>query len=307
MQGRTAMPEQASTITKRFDSIRSRKKRFIFTLTARRYVATAFLACLLFISGAAEAQTCVVAPDPGGWPGSGYYDSAGQAISACEAAGAAVPFFNPSSARAYTMQFVGCIWDSDNGNFTLTYKHVGHRVTSTDCFAGTGQVSRVGAFFWVKPSCPGCVTPTKNLGAPSCDSNAGCGNPINVSIGNKYQRADDIFLSSLLSFSRHYNSGNGASASPLGPHWTHSYSRDLHSIKDLSGNIRYVVASRPSGEKVTFKVTAGIWSTDTDTPITLIKNLGSSGELLGWTYTFRDKQLVEEYDSLASDQDNRRQ
>ncbi|SDQ37682.1 RHS repeat-associated core domain-containing protein [Pseudoxanthomonas sp. CF125] len=189
------------------------------------------------------------------------------------------------------------MWNTDH--FTLLYKDVGVDPGTGICGAGNGQELTWGPLFYTTSDCVDCTAPEKNLGSPSCDSNAGCGNPINVSVGNKYQRTDDVFLSSLLSFSRHYNSGSGASGSSLGPHWTHTYSRDLHSIKDLSGNIRYVVSSRPSGEKVTFKETAGVWSTDTDTPITLIKNVGSSGELLGWTYTFRDKQQVEEYDSLG--------
>jgi len=139
-----------------------------------------------------------------------------------------------------------------------------------------------------------CLAIDKSLGGNTCG--VLCGNPINVAVGNKYQREDDLKLSSLLYFSRHYNSHPTARSGLLGPHWTHSYSRAVESLTDPSG-VQVANIGRPDGRRLRFSYSAGQWTADSDVAATLVRRDSPTGELLGWTFTPQDGHEVEEYDA----------
>ncbi|WP_161786079.1 DUF6531 domain-containing protein [Lysobacter antibioticus] len=141
--------------------------------------------------------------------------------------------------------------------------------------------------------------PDKNLGPEKCSApKTHCGNPINVAIGNKYQREDDLDAGPLLSFSRHYNSHEYRTLQEIGRNWRHTYSYRLQHMTDSLG-LQAVVLSRPDGAAVVFDYVAGQWRADADVFATVVRRDDSSGQLVGWTYTARDGREVEQYDRLG--------
>lgn len=153
-------------------------------------------------------------------------------------------------------------------------------------------------------SCPGgytdpwnpgqCLDLAKSLGGNSCG--VLCGNPINVATGNKYQREDDLKLSPLLYFSRHYNSHPTARSDLLGLKWTHSYSRAVEYVSDPS-ETQTATVGRPDGRRLRFIYNEGQWKADADVAATLVRHDGAAGDLLGWTFTPQDGREVEDYDA----------
>jgi YD repeat-containing protein len=144
--------------------------------------------------------------------------------------------------------------------------------------------------------------PDKNTGPQEC-SNPGhkpilCGNPINVSIGNKYQKELDFSLTPLLTFDRHYNSIATGHGTSLGPQWSHTYARNV-AYTGAGTSTPIAIISRPEGNRVTFKLTAAVWKADADVIATLFRRDDAHGGLLGWTYTPQDGREVEQYDALG--------
>ncbi|UOF15683.1 DUF6531 domain-containing protein [Lysobacter capsici] len=141
--------------------------------------------------------------------------------------------------------------------------------------------------------------PEKNLGPPSCMApSTHCGNPINLAIGNKYQREDDLQAGPWLSFSRHYNSHESTPSEQFGRNWRHTYSYRLQHLSDSLGQ-QAVRLYRPEGTSVVFNYVAGQWRADADVYAKLAINTDGSGQLSGWTYTPRDGREVEQYDKLG--------
>ncbi|MBT2745438.1 MULTISPECIES: RHS repeat-associated core domain-containing protein [unclassified Lysobacter] len=141
--------------------------------------------------------------------------------------------------------------------------------------------------------------PDKNLGPGTCSApGTHCGNPINVAIGNKYQREDDVEPVAGLSFSRHYNSHATTPERHIGRQWTHSYDYRLNYMIDSVGT-KAVAMVRPDGNRVAFNYIAGQWRADADVYAGLIQHNDASGKLAGWTYTPRDGRETEQYDKIG--------
>jgi hypothetical protein len=169
-------------------------------------------------------------------------------------------------------------------------------------------------FFWGSPECPAgkawnevrssCISfdPDKNAASEMCPvlgkPRLQCGNPINVAIGNKYQVASDFSLTSLLAFTRYYNSIVIGRSDLLGPQWSHIYARNVAYLNSGSANL-FAVVSRAEGNRVTFKLASGVWTADADVIATLVRRDNAQGALLGWTYTPQDGREVEQYDALG--------
>ncbi|HFH4005252.1 TPA: DUF6531 domain-containing protein [Pseudomonas aeruginosa] len=120
--------------------------------------------------------------------------------------------------------------------------------------------------------CPTDVSDRKNAGIPNENGCQGPssfqGNPINASIGNKFQRETDIDPShSPLQFERYYNSVTGM--------WTNTFQEGL---KIVGENISL---SLPDGRQELFRLTDGAISSDATTG-TLSKDQA------GWRYDYRD-------------------
>lgn len=141
---------------------------------------------------------------------------------------------------------------------------------------------------------------TKSLGI-SCASQApsdsppppggvGCGNPINIGNGNKYEVVRDYSTvgQNPLSFIRYYNSMSvpDTYAVTLGSNWRDNFDRYLHIINPSA--IYGVIAERADGQYISFSSSSGTYTTDTDLDYTLTKS-GST-----WTLTDPD-DTVETY------------
>ncbi|HEY4363625.1 MAG TPA: RHS repeat-associated core domain-containing protein [Bryobacteraceae bacterium] len=128
---------------------------------------------------------------------------------------------------------------------------------------------------------PGSGNPNNLPG--SCN----CGDPINVGNGNLFEQFADYqtYGPNPLAFSRYYNSLPGPTtfATELGPSWRHTYDRYLRLASASS-----VIAERADGQQVTFTLTGGSWTTDSDIDL----KLTNSG--ITWTLTDRD-DTVETY------------
>jgi len=143
------------------------------------------------------------------------------------------------------------------------------------------------------------INPAKSLGPEQCDApKTHCGNPINVAIGNKYQRESDLDGLGPLSFVRHYNSDPAARSDGfLGSHWTHSFSRRIEHLAATPTSGETVNVFRAEGDVVEFRLINGQWSADADVYASLGRIDGPAGELLGWTFTPKDGREVEKYDT----------
>lgn len=142
--------------------------------------------------------------------------------------------------------------------------------------------------------------PEKNLGPASCEVPNGthCGNPINVAIGNKYQRENDIEPVAGLAFYRHYNSHAATADGHIGKQWTHNYDLRLRYLVDSLG-AKSVVLVRPDGNRVVFSYVSGQWRADADVYAKIVQHNDTSGTINGWTYTPRDGREIELYDKLG--------
>jgi RHS repeat-associated protein len=134
-----------------------------------------------------------------------------------------------------------------------------------------------------------CPETERNQGAQSCAEQGGptAGNPINFSIGNKYQREVDYVAAgdSGLNFTRHYNSV-GSNADYLGKRWTHTYSRRVLRIDGSSVKI-----IRQDGEVRYFSTCGAVWCGSADEKGELTETVDGSATT-AWTY--RDENDVTE-------------
>ena len=138
----------------------------------------------------------------------------------------------------------------------------------------------------------------KNLGGCICGVSC-VGNPINVAIGNKYQRETDLRLRSL-SFMRSYNSINpllnGKPVSTVvGSNWNHNFERYV--IADAVDQ-DLVHVTRPDGKSFEYRLVDTQWVADADVRDKLERLTDDQGILSGWRYT-TTKNSVEEYNALG--------
>ncbi|MDR7136161.1 YD repeat-containing protein [Lysobacter niastensis] len=174
----------------------------------------------------------------------------------------------------------------------------------TTQYYADGSTTGKFAFFLLHGTCGGGghvygtrydYAPEKNLGPEQCKATTHCGNPINVAIGNKYQKEDDIVDVGLLGFSRHYNSHPGAPASAFGSNWTHTYSRNVEFLGTGVSAMAYV--QRPDGSRVAFRLSNGVFLPDADVISQLIRQVDDAGVLIGWTYVPTDLRESEEFNA----------
>jgi YD repeat-containing protein len=155
-------------------------------------------------------------------------------------------------------------------------------------------------FYFKAPA--GTYVPNKNAGPEICPKGKKpllqCGNPINVAIGNKYQVESDFALTPLLAFTRYYNSIDIGRTRGLGAQWSYTYARSVDFFSSGNGNPA-VIVSRPEGNRLTFRLSSGVWTSDADVIATLVRRDDAHGGLLGWTFTPQDGREVEQYDALG--------
>ncbi|MBE1161801.1 DUF6531 domain-containing protein [Dyella acidiphila] len=149
------------------------------------------------------------------------------------------------------------------------------------------------------------IAPNTFTAAPAIDRNLGnkgcqacgapmAGNPINFSIGNKYQEEDDYTGSGTfpLQFARYYNSdGNGDGT--IGARWNHSYSRFLTLSEQQS--VVTAMLYRDDGEVRYFNQCGSLWCATADETGTLTATTNSSGYVVAWTYV-DERDVTENYD-----------
>ncbi|PPD47036.1 MAG: hypothetical protein CTY16_08140 [Methylobacter sp.] len=144
--------------------------------------------------------------------------------------------------------------------------------------------------------------PDKNLGGDgpdSCpDSNSGqckdgqfSGNPINNSIGNKYQTETDYVSSGVypLRGVRYYNSQSNITNGPFGANWSHAYNARIKKISDT-----VVQVIRADEKTFTFKLVGGIWTPDGDVNGKLVQLFNVDNVFYAWRYT-SGADMVETY------------
>ena len=135
------------------------------------------------------------------------------------------------------------------------------------------------------------VKMTKNAGKPQQCGLKVC-NPINVGIGNKYQREQDYLGTGPfpLRFERHYNSVAGVKTRHVGVQWQHTYDRTV--VLDTGT----ATLDRADGRILEFQEVAGEWVGDPDVPGRLRRLADGSGVPTGWEYTETDDS-IETYDN----------
>jgi RHS repeat-associated protein len=137
--------------------------------------------------------------------------------------------------------------------------------------------------------------PDKNLGC----SEEGCGNPINVATGNKYQIETDVSGARLLNFTRYYNSSPGARTHLLGTHWTNTFSRSVEYSAGESGNPATAVVYRPDGKGFVYTLVGTVWTPSAEVTAKLRSTTDASGSINGWVYEEVDARQAEEFDALG--------
>ncbi len=149
----------------------------------------------------------------------------------------------------------------------------------------------------------GCVpvNPATNLGkCTSCPSPAR-GNPINVSVGNKFEAETDYTGTGVypLQFVRYYNSlATVTSNLSVGIGWTHNFARRI----DMFGNPIEVYAEslRPDGRKIRFYRSGNLWAPLNNVTEQLQAILDAGGNRTGWTLVMPDTDEVETYDASGN-------
>jgi len=136
--------------------------------------------------------------------------------------------------------------------------------------------------------------------SPGCDSDNGgtdasngsngsngvpsAGDPINTATGNKYIQDTDFRSpsSGWLTFRRFYNSHPSADSSTIGTRWSHSFARSLYRADASSSNTSTMTVFRPSGQRETFRKSAGVWSTTANNPDILTESDDANGAPTGY-------------------------
>ncbi|HEY4292996.1 DUF6531 domain-containing protein, partial [Luteibacter sp.] len=141
-----------------------------------------------------------------------------------------------------------------------------------------------------------------DLGPGDCATRPSAGNPLNISLGNKYQEVIDIAATgaSPLAWHRYYNSGivgEGARSdvstlpdtAALGARWRGTYDRTLSILTE--GDTGGIRLQRHTGERIDFVEQDGHYASAVD----------PRGQLLragnGWTYRPAPGQAIETYDA----------
>ncbi|QWP78179.1 RHS repeat protein [Lysobacter sp. K5869] len=195
-------------------------------------------------------------------------------------------------------------WWNDWKKHWPDYEHCGYSFKLLDPKTNGGKVVSMSPGSPCSGTAYGFATeysynPDKNQGPPSCQApGTHCGNPINVTIGNKYQREDDIEPVAGLAFYRHYNSLAFTDDGHIGKKWTHNYDFRLKYMIDSLG-AKTMALIRPDGNRVVFNYVSGQWQADADVYAKVVQHNDASGAISGWTYTPRDGREVEQYDKLG--------
>jgi hypothetical protein len=164
-------------------------------------------------------------------------------------------------------------------------------------FGTPGQVCPSGAYVASGVSCPSTTQPAKLLGNMK-NNPYGCncvaGDPIDIASGNVYSQETDYATAGAnkLSFARSYNSRAVAPtfAVSLGSNWRTNYDRYLTIVSSTQ-----IVAERDDGQQVTFNLSGGAWTPDTDVDLTLTQS--------GTTWTLVDhNDNVEAYTAVSSNE-----
>ena len=168
-----------------------------------------------------------------------------------------------------------------NGNCTTgTWDHIWVRQVSTTTFCPDGGQS-TGA---TTCGCESGFNEAQNgIGEASClketDKGSGppkpcCGNPINPSNGNKFERQEIYRSAQGLSFAIVYNSRETDRTS-FGHRWRGTFDRRIQIINSKA------VALREDGKKIPFASSGGVWAPDDDIAHQLTE-LTSGGVTTGW-------------------------
>ncbi len=120
------------------------------------------------------------------------------------------------------------------------------------------------------------------------------GNPINVATGNKYQAESDLSISSLLEFTRHYNSQQPLSGA-IGPYWTHSYSSRA-TTGTLGDGTQFVDMLRPTGRQLRYRLVSGAWVGDPNIAQTVVALTDANGTQTGWEWRDLSAKSFEQFD-----------
>ncbi|MCL1633388.1 DUF6531 domain-containing protein [Luteimonas sp. SX5] len=184
-----------------------------------------------------------------------------------------------------------CVRPIFNDHYEIIYKYWG---ASTRTFAPNGAYRDLGIIGTVYQYDPGT-----NLGKQDCNANVTCGNPITISIGNKFQREPDFSNDSALELTRYYNSHKAARSDGFGRHWTHSYSFRLEHLTNPDTGEARVRIYRPDGGHVNFTKSGAVWTAPTNVVGTLVEHRDTNGVLLGWFYAPSDGRVLESYDLLG--------
>src|SRR4029078_2590169 len=114
------------------------------------------------------------------------------------------------------------------------------------------------------------------------------GNPVNITIGNKYQQETDFRMGGEggLEFTRTYNALGPVVDVGVGSNWTHTWSRSLFI------NAAWIDAQRSDGKVFHFALSGGQWVPDVDISCQLVQS-GSQ-----WQLT-TDGDEIELYDSAG--------
>lgn len=115
-------------------------------------------------------------------------------------------------------------------------------------------------------------------------------NPVNIGIGNKFQRELD-YESNPLIFKRTYS--NTSRPLGLGGGWRGSFDRFIKNDAQYSQNSAY--AYRENGVVLRFNLIAGNWKADTDIVDDLSELKDTSGVRTGWRFTIAADDSVETY------------
>lgn len=123
--------------------------------------------------------------------------------------------------------------------------------------------------------CEPKILSSKSDGEPECSA----GNPINVTVGNKYQKETDYRANNEfpLTVSRSYNSTTG--------NWR------FFSEIEYASTATTVNVVRPDGKGLPFTKDGNVWTTDPDIVEVLTATEDTSGNITGWTLTTRNDQI----------------
>jgi RHS repeat-associated protein len=142
----------------------------------------------------------------------------------------------------------------------------------------------------------GPVSP-KDVGCPCRDANALAGDPIALSIGNKFRTVTDYQAPgpNALQFVRVYNSAPIAGvAANFATGWMHNYATSVSTISATA-----VAVTRPDGKVFTFNLVSGTWTSDADVNDKLVQLLSGS-TVIGWQYTNAANDSLEAYDAYGN-------